>query len=379
MNALRKWAIKAFAAVIAAVVFTFNHLFDSARALPSAIVRAAMSAARAVAEAAYLFLTRLLQRQGLILCVTGPLTLIEAAKLETGDEYRRAIIELYAGSSAILQVLPFEDIEGNAIRYNEEAELPGVGFRGVNEGYIPSIGIINPRTESLVIAGGDLDVDKFIVDTMGGEQQRSVQEEMKVRALALMWTKKFFKGDSLSQPREFDGLQTRVTGNQLISAGSTANGAALSLAVLDEAIDNTMDPNFIVMNRKLARRLTTAAKNPDVAGNIQWTPDAFGRRMMVYNGLPVLTVDLDGAGAQILGFDEAAASGTATATSIYILSVGPGRLTGIQNGGVDVRDLGELETAPVYRTRVEWYNGLMIMNGRSVTRIRHVGDLAFTA
>ena len=38
------------------------------------------------------------------------LTLVEAAKLETGDVVRQAIIELYAGSSDILMNLPFDDI-----------------------------------------------------------------------------------------------------------------------------------------------------------------------------------------------------------------------------------------------------------------------------
>jgi len=80
------------------------------------------------------------------------LTLLEAAKLETGDIIRQAIIELYAGSSDILTALPFESISGNALKYNRESSLPGVGFRGVNEAYTPSTGVLNPLTEALVIA-----------------------------------------------------------------------------------------------------------------------------------------------------------------------------------------------------------------------------------
>jgi len=60
---------------------------------------------------------------------------------------------------------------------------------------------------------------------------------------------------------------------------------------------------------------------------------------MSYNGLPILTVDLDNAGTAILPFTEAATSGTATATSIYIMSMGNDGLIGLQNGGIDVRDL----------------------------------------
>jgi hypothetical protein len=306
------------------------------------------------------------------------LTLLEAAKLETGDVLRSAIIELYAGSSEILRVLPFTDIAGNAMKYNREGNLPGVGFRGVNEAFVASTGVLNPITEPLVIAGGDLDVDRFIIRTMG-EQIRSQHEGMKIRALALSFTRKFLKGDQISDPREFDGLQTRVAGNQLIAAGATANGTALSLAKLDEAIDQTLNPTHLIMNKAMARRLTVAARTAAVAGNVTYTVDQFGRRVMEYNGIPIITVDLDGDGVSILPFTEAATSGTATATSIYVVSMGGDGVNGIQNGGVDVRDLGELDTAPVFRTRVEWFVGLAVFNGRAITRLWSIADAAVTA
>jgi len=327
------------------------------------------------AELAFHRLTGLMTRQGFIL---GALTLVEAAKLERGDVVRQAIIELYAGSSDILMNLPFENISGNAMKYNREDTLPGVGFRGVNEAYTPSTGVLNPLVETLVIAGGDLDVDKFLIDTMGANV-RSTHEAMKVRALSLAWTKKFIKGDNQSDPREFDGLQSRIVGAQKIQAGTTANGTALSLAVLDQAIDQVINPTHLIMNKAMRRRLTVASRTQTVGGNIQYTKDDFGRRVTTYNDLPILTVDLDNAGSSILGFNEAATSGTATATSIYVVSFGDGAVQGLQNGGVDVRDLGELQTAPVYRTRVEWYNGFGIFNGRAAARIWSIADATVTA
>lgn len=306
------------------------------------------------------------------------LTMLEAAKLNTGDVYRSGVIELYAGSSSILMNLPFQNIAGNALKYNREASMPGIGFRGVNEGYTPSLGVLNPLTESLVIAGGELDVDAFIIKTMGAEQ-RSVQEAMKIRALSLAWTRKFIKGDATAEPREFDGLQTRVVGSQLISAGATANGAVLSLAKLDEAIDQCLNPTHLIMSKAMARRFSAAARTTAVSGYVTYTADQLGRRVMAYNDLPILTVDLDDSGAAILPFTEAAASGTATATSIYVVSMGADGLTGIQNGGIDVRDLGELQTSPLYRTRIEWYNGLAVFNGRAVVRLRHIADSAIVA
>lgn len=306
------------------------------------------------------------------------LTLVEAAKLNPGNVIKNAIVELYAGSSDILMNLPFENISGNAMKYNREGALPGVGFRGVNESYTASTGILNPLTESLVIAGGDLDVDKFIIDTMGANQ-RAVHEAMKVRALSLAWTAKFIKGDTANNPREFDGLQVRVTGSQKISAGTAANGTALSLAKLDEAIDQTLNPTHIIMNKAMRRRLTTAARSTSVGGFITYDKDAFGRPVMKYNDLPILLVDLDNEQNAILPFSEACTSGTATGTSIYIVSMGDGMLTGLQNGGIDVRDMGELQTSPIFRTRVEWYNGVAVQNGRAATRLWSIADAPITA
>lgn len=306
------------------------------------------------------------------------MTLIEAAKINSGDVYRQGVIELYAGSSAILENLPFITIAGNAYKYNREAALPGVAFRGVNESYTASNGVLNPITEPLVISGGDLDVDRFIIATQGA-QVRSTHEAMKLRALALSWTDTFFNGDTASDPRVYDGLKTRIVGSQKIQAGTTANGTPLSLAVLDEGIDQTLNPTHIIMNKTLARRMSAAARTYTIGGFISFDLNQFGQSVMSYNGLPIITVDLDDTGASILPFTEAATSGTSTATSVYIVSMRDDGVVGLQNSPPVVTDLGELPTAPVYRTRFEHYSGLAVLNGRAATRIWSISNAAITA
>lgn len=307
------------------------------------------------------------------------LTLVEAAKLHSGDVIRSAIIELYARSSDILMALPFETIAGNALKYNREESLPGVGFRGVNEAYTESTGILNPITEPLVIAGGDLDVDKFILDTMG-QDQRAIQEAMKIKAIALKWTQAFIKGDSASEPRSFDGLQVRLTSNQIVDAGSTDGGDALSLLKLDELIDAVTDPTHLIMNKTMRRRLSVAARTSTVGGDLRWDKDDFGRQIAKYNDLPILIADEDNTGAQILPFTEVGSGGsTATATSIYCASFKEGMLTGIQNGDIEARDLGELQTKPAMRTRCEWYNGISVFHGKAAARLRGISNAAVTA
>lgn len=304
-------------------------------------------------------------------------TLIEAAK-RAQTPLQQAVINVFAQSTDLLTALPFDDIPGRALTYNQEETLPGVAFRGVNDSYSESTGIVNPIVEQLVIAGGDLDVDNFIVKTMG-EGQRSTQEAMKIKALAHEISHKFIKGDSSSNPKEFDGLQKRLTGNQVISAGGASGGSPLSLLKLDEVIDAVDTPTHLFMSKAIRRRLTAAARDTDVGGFITYDKDAFGRRLTMYNDLPILIADSNADVNASLGFNEAATGGGSTATSIYVLSLSEGMLTGIQNGGIDVKDLDELQEKPTMRTRVEWYMGLAAWHPRSAARLRDISDAAVAA
>ena len=306
-----------------------------------------------------------------------PLTLVEAAKINSGEILLSTIMEEYARQSDPLRVLPIQDIEGNALKYNREQALPGIGFRGVNQAYTESVGVINPIMEPLVIAGGDLDVDRFIVQTMG-EGQRATHTLMKVKSLALAWTLKFIKGDSTSDPKEFDGLQVRLVGGQLVS-NSAGTGAALSLVNLDALIDAVQSPTHLIMNKTMRRRLTAASRLSTVGGFINYTQDEFGRQITQYGELPILIADEDHTSSQILPFTEAAAGGGTASTSIYCISVADNGVTGIQNGQMDVRDLGELQDRPVFRTRVEWYSGMAIFQSKSAARLYGITDAAVVA
>lgn len=306
------------------------------------------------------------------------MTLLEASKLNPGNVVRNAVIEMFARNSDLLRVMPFIDVPGGAYQYTQEGSLPGVAFRGINQAYAESVGVLNPQVELLRIAGGDLDVDKAIL-AFHGEDVRSTHEEMKVKALSLNIGMKMIKGDSLSSPIEFDGLRNRITGSQLIAAGNTANGTALSLLKLDELIDAVDSPTHLIMSKAMKRRLTAAARTESVGGHITYSKDEFGRPVMQYNDLPVLLPDHDDTGARVIAFDEPATSGTATGTSIYCVSMGPTMLTGLQNGTMEVNDLGELDEKPVLRTRVEWYVGLAALHGRCAARLWSIADAAVTA
>lgn len=307
------------------------------------------------------------------------LTLIEAAKKNKGDMLRSAVVTIYAAQSDILRVLPFSDIQGNALRYNVESALPGVGFRGLNEGYTESTGIINPQVEQLVMAGGDLDVDNFILETMG-QDQRSAQEAMKLKALSHKFSNSFIKGDSTTTAKEFDGLQARITGTQLLAAGNTSGGDVLSLAKLDELYDLVDEPTHWIMTKAHRRALTAAARNTSVGGFITYGKDEFGRRLTMYNDLPILIADANSDVYQTIGFNEAnPGGGSNVGSSIYCVSFREGMCQGIQTSMPNVKDLGELQTKPSKRTRVDWYCGITVMHPRSVARLYGIKTGAVTA
>jgi major capsid protein gp7 len=306
-------------------------------------------------------------------------TLLEASKLHTGDVVRSAVIEMFARSGDLMRVMKWQDMPGGSYHYNQEGQLPGVAFRGVNEAFAESAGILNPQVEVLRIAGGDLDVDKALIK-FHGEGVRQQHEAMKVKALGLYIMKKIVKGDSVVEPREFDGLMNRINGAQLVDAGNTNGGDALKLSTLDQVIDVVDNPTHLLTSKATRRRLTAAARTTTVGGFISYAVDEFGEKITQYNDIPILIVDYDDTGARILDYNEVGAGGaTATAVSLYCVSIGDGMLTGLQNGVMDVRDLGELPDKAVMRTRIDWYVGLAAMHGRCAARLRGIADAAVVA
>lgn len=310
------------------------------------------------------------------------LTLIESAKLaaNNGEVKRAGVIATYAEQSAWLASMVWNTIAGNSYGYSRELTLPGIAFRGVNGSYTESTGIVNPLSETLKIAGGDLDVDAHIIRTLG-MGVRAKHESMKAKALAAEITRVMIKGDSTTAGSyEFDGLQNRVVGAQKIANGASDGGNALSLAQLDAAIDAVPGANAIWLSRAMRLKFNVAARTSSVAGNINYVPDQFGRQQMTYAGLPLLVPYPENDGVEPLAFDELGSTGsTATATSIYVVRIGDGYLSGIQSGAPLVTDLGQLQTAPVYRTRVEWDVSIVVEHPKAVSRLYGISNAAIAA
>lgn len=307
------------------------------------------------------------------------LTLVEAAKQEE-NVFRRGVIATFIDNMRITQIIPFRNIDNDLDGILQESVLPNAATRGVNEAFVRSEGKFAEIVQALKIYGGDIGIDPFILETKGADQA-SRHVGLKIKAISNRWVTDFFKGDSGADSRDFDGLQNRLSGYNVESAGNGMGGSPLALTVLDEAIMKCHSPSALFMGRKMAIRLTQAARDSSVTGSVIRTDkNEFGKPVLFYNDLEVVVVTDNSSNDNILGFSEAATGGGAnTASSIYVAGIGDEGIEGIQNGGFRVRNLGEDNTSPRVDTRVEWYNNYHINHQRSVIRVRDISDAAFVS
>lgn len=310
------------------------------------------------------------------------LTLAQAALLSE-DDLQRGVIETFVQNSPILDRIPLMNIEGNAYAYNKEATLPGVAFRSVNEAYTESTGTVVQATESLVILGGDADVDRFIVQTRGNlNDQRATQTAMKVKAASYKFQDTFFNGDVAVDTKSFDGLKKRLTGSQVIDAGT--NGIPVVGAddtarhTFFDKLDELMaavagGPDVLYAPASVLAKIRSAGRR--IGGAEMVREDLTGKRVLTWNGVPILDPGSTAAGAPILPMTETQGS-SSVAGSIYAVKFGGDEgdqaVTGLTNGGVQVYDLGELQEKPAYRTRIEFYCGLATFGGQAAARLRGV-------
>lgn len=298
------------------------------------------------------------------------LTLLEASKL-VQEPLRKGVIEIFPRTSPVLERLPMFPIAGNSYTYNMEDTLPGIAFRAVNESYTADVGVVNPVTERLSILGGLSRVDRALVKTQGNlNNLRAIHDGMKAKAASLLFTKQFFKGDSTQNPKSFDGLEVRLTGDQVLDMGNSSGGDTLTLPKVDELIDAVQGgPDVLFMNKTMRRKVNALVRAAGSA--IETVNDAFGRQLNAYAGVPIAVIEDDNEGNPVLGFTEANPGGGASVgTSIYAVRFGFEWLSGLQNGSLDVIDLGL--NGIFYETLIEWLCGLAVWHPKAAARLQGI-------
>lgn len=304
------------------------------------------------------------------------MTLYEMAKGR--EPVTAAFIEVFADSTPLGNFIRYASAPSGVWKYNLEERMPGVAFRGINETYTPTTGVLNPQVEQTKAVGGVIEIDRKLI-TEQGEERADMERMMQVKNLAYRYSVAFIKGNAdATFQREFDGLQKRLVGRQLVD-NDAGTGAALSLAKLDDAISLVAEPDVIFMNRQMVNRMSQAMRNQDVAGNINFIPNTgpgmlqgFGQQVLTYNGLPVVDYGEDETGEDIIQFNEAAAGGGSTSTSIYVVSFQAGKVEGFQSNTPEVVEGVETGKATTIGTLLDWYTGLAVQHPKSAARVRGV-------
>lgn len=316
-------------------------------------------------------------------------TLAELSVLEN-DPLRKGVIDTLLMESEVLRVVPFETIGALAAESVRIKTLPTIDWRKLNEGFTESSGVTERVKDSVFLLGGDFDVDNAILENRAGEMAaediRGVQEQLKMRAISYEFNDVFVNGDQATDVDQFEGLKKRVTtigGDQVIIAATNGLDVMASdankdtfLRLLDQAIYKadgfrpSAKPGKVValMNWNAKVRVTSILRS---RGYFNQAKDQFGFFVESYGPAQIMDVGVKGDQSTLI-IGNAETEGTATdATSIYIVRFDVAQyLWGIQEHPIRVKDIGELESKPAVRTRVEWPVGLAQVNKRAIVRLK---------
>ena len=304
------------------------------------------------------------------------LTLAEASKL-SNDMLLQGVVETIVKDSPILQGLPFIEIVGNGLTYNQENTLPSIDFYDVGDTWAESTPTFEQKTANLKIMGGDADVDNFLKATRSNLQDlEAAIVELKSKALKDKFEEIFIYGDATTSPKQFDGLRllidTTSASDQVIAAG--ASGATLTLSMLDELIDAIKGgkPNILLMSRRSRRKINALVRA--AGGMMETDRDKWGNFVQFWDGIPIGVNDwiLD---THVVSSSVETATTGGTCSTIYAFQVGEGALCGLTGPGqLTVEPIGSLETKDASRTRIKWYVSLALFSSIKAAALIGVQD-----
>ena len=303
-------------------------------------------------------------------------TMADAAAHGGYADFDRALYKRFTELSPVLSLLPWRQIQGNTDTYTVEDSLPTAAWRGVNGTTTSTNGTVNRITEELKILYVQGQMDRFLRITQGNQMGavdiRATMYDQMAQAMSNAFDQAFWEGDETTDINTIMGMRQRITGSQVVSV--TTNGGPLTLDLLDQVIDLVPFPNrHIFCNRFIRRKINTLVRSAGTSLNIMMDPNGVGRQIESYGDVPIHIVERTGDASSILGFDETSGS-SATTASLYVVAFGDDLTSGIYAGdapaGLNVTDLGELQTQPQELARMEFYAGLELKHSRCAARLR---------
>jgi len=302
-----------------------------------------------------------------------PLLRQEAEHL-SNNQLIAGVIDEIIDRDDLFAILPFVKTEGKAYVYNREDSLGGVDWLDPNDPINESAATFTEHVAKLRILAGDVDIDKFLAQTMSDtNDQMAIQIAKKAKVIGRAFHQALATGDSTANPKQFDGLAkiaSTLGATQQVSAGT--NGNALTLTMLDELVDAVPNgADVIVMRRGTIRAYRALLRATYGTDAVMQQLENFGRPMLTHNGIPIIM-------NEFLAGNEVKGSNANTA-SVYALRLnemdGLHGLYGGDNAGIVVENIGTVQNKDATRIRLKWYSGLALKSTRSVARLSGVTNI----
>lgn len=296
-------------------------------------------------------------------------TLAESAKL-SNDLVVQGVIENVISVNPLFQVLPFDQIEGNSLKYNRENALGDVEFITVGDTITAkAAATFTQVTSSLTTLIGDAEVDHFIQTVRGNiNDQKAVQVASKAKSIGRKYQETMITGDDSVVTDSFDGLLVLTAAGQKVT--TAANGEALSFAILDSLLDLVLSKDgqvdFMMMAARTIRSYLALLRALGGASINEVVTLPNGTQQMAYRGVPIFRNDWIPTN-QVQG-----ASGAVCTTVVAgcfddgSRKVGMAGLTPVVNSGIFVTEVGEMETKNETLTRVRFYSGLALFSEKAI-------------
>jgi len=292
------------------------------------------------------------------------ITLAEAQKLSQ-DDLVGGVIENIVTANSMFELLPFGTILGNAKTYNRELTLGDSQFLGRGDTITAKAGdTFDKITTDLTTLVGDAEINGLdVAQGIGGDDVASIQIASKAKDISRKYQNTMVNGLAATA-NEFSGMIELVsTASQIVDAASSA----LTLGMLDDLLITVLskgaDVDFLCMNGKAInkiRSLNRALGGTDMEQVMingiqftQWAGVTILRNDYIPTALGITTIFAG-------NFDDGSEK------------VGLAGLTGANNFGISVENVGVSEDKDQEVWRVKFYNSLALFSDLGLSKIKDV-------
>lgn len=312
-------------------------------------------------------------------------TLVESAKLSQ-DMLISGVIESIVTVDRFFEVLPFLEIEGNALAYNREAAMGNVENLAVGGTIVAKAAATFTKvTTSLTTIIGDAEVNNLIQNTRSNfTDQKAAQVMSKAKNIGLTYRDQYVNGTGASDTVQgMTSLVAAAAASQTLAAaardgGAGTNGDQLTFLVMDELIDIVKDKNGIVdyfqMNSRELRQFFVLLRAQGGATIQETVTLPSGATVPAYRSVPIFRNDN-------IAIDVTIGSNT-TSGQIFAGTlddgsnqVGISGLTAVGESGIRVTEIGEHQSKDESITRVKFYCGFALFSELGIATATGIGGV----